>query len=153
MCPCRFIKKKQTRIFQVISFVEKNLNVTMSSLRLPLFCRERAFHLIRLIPSSTCFMFIKVFQRAGNMQWTLGKPGVLHPLLIGMLNPLHIPSASTISLEAYFKALIHRGLNTDQKLSEIIKVSAGSSTTSEDALVSMVWLISLFSHWWFIRRK
>lgn len=64
--------------------------------------------------------------------------GVLHPMLVGMLNLFHIPSASAISLEAYFKAFIHRSLKPDQKLSEIIKVSAGSFATSEDALVSMV---------------
>lgn len=55
-------------------------------------------------------------------------------MFVQMLNLLHIPSTSTISLEAYFKAFIHRGLNPDQKLSEIIKVSAGSLGTSEDAL-------------------
>lgn len=68
----------------------------------------------------------------------LGKPDVLHLMLVGMLNLLCIPCASTINLEAYFKAFIHRGLKSDQKLPEIIKVSAGSLATSEDALVSMV---------------
>lgn len=44
----------------------------------------------------------------------LGKPYVLHPMLVEVLNLLHIPSASTIILETDFKALAHRGLNSDQ---------------------------------------
>lgn len=59
-------------------------------------------------------------------------------MLIVMLNLPLIPCASTINLEAYFKAFIHRGLNPDQKLFEIIMVSAGSLATSEDTFVSMV---------------
>jgi len=53
-----------------------------------------------------------------------------------MLN--HVPSASTIILEADFKALIHRGLNPNLKLSEIIKACAGCLAPSEDLLVSTV---------------
>lgn len=51
---------------------------------------------------------------------SLGKPYVLHPILVEVLN-LHIPSASTIILEIDFKTLAHGGLSSDQKFSEIIK--------------------------------
>lgn len=59
-------------------------------------------------------------------------------MLVETLNLLHIPSASTIILEAGFKALIHRGLNPDQKLPEIIKAYAVCLAPSEEALVSTV---------------
>lgn len=70
-------------------------------------------------------------------EW-LSKPHVLHPMLVETLNLLHVPSASTIILEADFKAVIHRGLNPDRKLPEIIKASVGCLAPSVDALVSTV---------------
>lgn len=51
---------------------------------------------------------------------------------------LHLPSSSTIILVADFKAFVHRGLNPDQKLFEIIKACAGCLAPSEDVLVSIV---------------
>lgn len=59
-------------------------------------------------------------------------------MLVETLDLLHIPSASTTILEADFKALIHRGLNPDQNLPQIIKAYAACLAPSEDALVCTI---------------